>query len=76
MSQPEKSAGDRIFNTHLMIDSNGEIQARYSKTHLFDLDIKGGIRLKETDFTIPGSSIGPPVATPVGNVGLAVVSLL
>ena len=34
----------------------------------------GGIRLKETDFTIPGPDIGPPVSTPVGAVGMAIVS--
>jgi len=43
--------------------------------HLFNVDIKDGVRLQETDFTYPGTSIGPPVDTPVGKVGMAIVSL-
>ena len=57
-----------------MVDDKGEIKATYSKTHLFDVDIPGKIRLQETDFTKPGTTIGPPVATPAGHVGMAIVS--
>ena len=50
------------------------MRARYCKTHLFDVDIKGKVRLKETDVTIPGEEIVPPVETPVGKVGMMIVS--
>ena len=70
------STDKKIYNTHLLISQTGEIKATYNKTHLFDVDIKGGVRLKETDFTVPGASIGPPVDTPVGKVGLAIVCFL
>ena len=50
------------------------MRARYRKTHLFDVDIKGKVRLKETDVTIPGKEIVPPVETPVGKVGMMIVS--
>ncbi|KAK3593021.1 hypothetical protein CHS0354_005384 [Potamilus streckersoni] len=62
---------DRVFNTHVIIDADGGIQATYNKTHLFDLDIKGKVRLCESDYTIQGREICPPVQTPVGKIGLA-----
>ena len=64
----------RLRNSHIIIDNLGAIRGQYSKTHLFDVDIKDGIKLKETDMTEPGSVIGPPCRTPVGNVGMAIVS--
>ena len=30
------------------------------------------VKLKETDFVIPGPSIEPPAKTPIGNVGMAI----
>ena len=62
------------MNTRVIIDSSGNITATYSKIHLFNVDIKGGVRLKETDFTILGKRIARPVDTPVGKVGLSIVS--
>ncbi|XP_077983209.1 deaminated glutathione amidase-like [Glandiceps talaboti] len=61
----------RVYNSHIVVSNNGDIVAVYNKTHLFDVDIKGHVRLKESDFTIPGDAIVPPVNTPVGKVGLA-----
>ncbi|XP_013393327.1 nitrilase and fragile histidine triad fusion protein NitFhit [Lingula anatina] len=62
----------RLWNTHIIIDSQGHIAAQYDKLHLFDLDIKGKVSLKETNFTIPGNNVVPPVETPIGKVGMAV----
>lgn len=62
----------RILNTHVIIDDNGEIKSTYKKAHLFDLDIPGKIRLCESDYTIPGETMVPPVVTPVGKVGLSI----
>ncbi|XP_067685173.1 nitrilase and fragile histidine triad fusion protein NitFhit-like [Haliotis asinina] len=61
----------RVRNTHVIISSDGEIKAAYDKSHLFDLDIKDKVRLCESDYTVPGSEIVPPVDTPVGRLGLA-----
>ncbi|XP_059142934.1 nitrilase and fragile histidine triad fusion protein NitFhit-like isoform X2 [Physella acuta] len=61
----------KLLNTHLIIDDGGKIVAIYDKTHLFDLDIAGKVRLCESDYVIPGSKIVAPVSTPVGRVGLA-----
>ena len=65
----------RVRNTHIIIDGDGNIRATYVKSHLFDLDLQGRVRLCESDYTVPGQSIVPPVATPVGNVALSTVSL-
>ncbi|GFS80660.1 nitrilase and fragile histidine triad fusion protein NitFhit [Nephila pilipes] len=63
---------DRVFNTHVLINPRGEIASIYRKVHLFDIDIAGGIRLKESDYTIPGHDLCSPVDTDVGKVGLGV----
>ena len=63
-----------MYNTHVIINSAGEVVDTYSKTHMFDLDIPGKVRLCESDYTIPGTKIAPPVTTPVGKVGMAIVS--
>ncbi|OPL21178.1 nitrilase 1-like, partial [Mytilus galloprovincialis] len=66
----------RLLNTHVLIDNNGEIQSTYSKAHLFDLDIPEKVRLCESDYTVPGDKMVSPVETPVGKVGLSIVSFL
>ncbi|KAI8137989.1 hydrolase, carbon-nitrogen family protein [Fennellomyces sp. T-0311] len=58
-----------IYNSHLIIDSNGNIVSVYRKLHLFDVDIKNGPRLMESDSTSGGDGIAAPVATPLGHVG-------
>lgn len=60
----------RCYNTQLVIDSKGEIQSRYRKTHLFDVDIKNGITILESNTTVPGKSIEEPINTPLGKAGL------
>lgn len=65
-----------MHNSHVLVDDHGSIAAVYRKIHLFDIDVKDGPQLKESDGTIPGDQIVPPVPTPVGNVGLAIVSLM
>ena len=64
---------DRNYNSHVIVDDQGIVRSVYDKTHLFVLEMPG-VQLKETDYTIPGQSIHPPVETPVGKVGLAIVS--
>ena len=62
----------RIYNTHLIIDSEGTVQGAYRKIHMFDIDIPGAIPSYESSYTIPGSSIVPPVKTICGKVGMAI----
>lgn len=59
-----------------MIDNKGDVRGVYRKTHLFDVDIPGGAVIHESDYIIPGTKIEPPVVTPVGRVGMAIVSFV
>lgn len=66
-----QEGSNRVLNTHVIIDDHGDIQATYSKVHLFDLEL-GDLRLCESDYTIPGDRVTAPVSTPVGKVGLGI----
>lgn len=58
----------KIKNTVLWIDDEGQIAQRYQKIHLFDVDIKGGPVLKESNSVERGTQIQPPFETPFGRV--------
>ncbi|KAK0526357.1 Carbon-nitrogen hydrolase [Tilletia horrida] len=61
---------ERCFNTQLLISDEGNIIQRYRKLHLFDVDIKGGLTILESNTTVKGSVIELPQSTPIGRVGL------
>ncbi|OIW27107.1 carbon-nitrogen hydrolase [Coniochaeta ligniaria NRRL 30616] len=63
---------DKAKNTLLWIDERGSITQRYQKLHLFDVDIKAGPVLKESDWVEKGASILPPFATAVGRVASSI----
>ncbi|EFJ42479.1 hypothetical protein VOLCADRAFT_66991 [Volvox carteri f. nagariensis] len=58
-----------IYNTHVVVDSNGDLAARYRKIHLFDVDVPNGPVLMESRSTAPGSE-AVVVDTPAGRLGL------
>ncbi|CAD5116398.1 DgyrCDS5291 [Dimorphilus gyrociliatus] len=64
----------RTSNCHVIINSDGDIVSTYHKVHLFDLDIPGKIKLKETNFTVPGEKLVLPVPSPAGSIGMGIVS--
>lgn len=68
----EQTSEDRLHNTHIVINNIGSIVAAYRKIHLFDVDIPGKVRLKESDMIKAGNKIELPVDTPIGKVGLAI----
>ena len=59
---------EKINNTHLVIDSQGQILETYNKTHLFDVNIPGSVTLSESSYVTPGSRLTPPVGTPLGEL--------
>lgn len=64
--------GAKVKNTLIWIDERGDIVQRYQKLHLFDVDIKGGPTLKESQSVEKGAEILPPFDTPVGHVGMTI----
>ncbi|KAI1733160.1 carbon-nitrogen hydrolase domain-containing protein [Ditylenchus destructor] len=66
------SSGSLPFNTHLIINEKGETAGSYQKLHLFDLDIPNKVRLMESEFSVHGKKLHPPVDTPIGKMGLAI----
>ncbi|KAI8070740.1 nitrilase [Gongronella butleri] len=68
----EQCESSRLYNAQIVFDDHGERVASYRKIHLFDVDIANGPRLMESELTAPGNEILPPIATPVGNVGLQI----
>lgn len=47
---------DAVYNTSFSFDTEGNIIGKHRKIHLFDIDVKGGIRFKESDTLTPGNS--------------------
>ena len=68
-SMPELSDG--IYNTSYVFDRNGNQIAKHRKVHLFDVDIKGGQRFKESDSLKAGNKI-TTFETEFGTMGLMI----
>jgi len=67
---PEKSAVEsKVYNTHVIVDSEGNIVDYYRKLHLFDVDIPNGPRLLESSYTVAGDRL-VTVDSPIGVLGL------
>lgn len=69
--QGDDQAAQRCFNTSLLISDQGQLEARYRKIHLFDIDLPGRVSIRESDTRQPGSEV-TCVDTPFGRIGLAV----
>ena len=63
--------GDKVYNTAFAFDKKGEKIARHRKAHLFDIDVKGGIRFMESDVLSPGDT-ATVFDTEFCKVGLAI----
>ena len=61
----------RSHNTSVLIGPRGEVLAVYRKLHLFDVDIRGGVRLFESENVAPGKQ-PMLVRTALGTLGLSV----
>jgi predicted amidohydrolase len=61
----------KVYNTSCLFSPAGELQARYRKIHLFDVDLPGKVRARESDARARG---GEPVvaATALAPIGLSI----
>lgn len=58
-------------NRAFVIDSSGEIAARYDKIHMFDVDLASGETWRESSAYAAGEEV-VTVETPLGRLGLAI----
>ncbi|KAJ1958991.1 translation initiation factor eIF3 subunit g, partial [Dispira parvispora] len=66
----EHTAISKVYNSHLLINDQGEIVSVYRKLHLFDVELANRPKIMESDSIKRGNTIVPPVSTPFGSVGL------
>ncbi|GAA5877284.1 hypothetical protein JCM16303_006228 [Sporobolomyces ruberrimus] len=62
----------RVYNSNVVIDSDGNIASKYEKIHLLDVDVQGGDSTQESELVLEGKRLTDPVQTPVGKLGLQV----
>jgi len=54
-SIPERDEDDKLYNTATVYDPQGNLITTHRKIHLFDIDIPGKIRFKESETLSPGT---------------------
>ncbi|CAG9461707.1 unnamed protein product [Pedinophyceae sp. YPF-701] len=60
-----------VYNTCCVLGPDGALLGKYSKTHLFDIDIPGKVTFRESDTLTRGPGL-TVVDTPIGRVGLGI----
>ncbi len=63
--------GEGIYNTCFVFHPSGELIGKHRKAHLFDVDVKGGIRFMESEIFMPGEQV-TVVETEFCDVGIAI----
>ena len=66
-----KVSADKTANRSFLFDPKGNVTARYSKIHLFDVDLAGGERYRESA-TVAGGDQAVTADTQWGRIGLSV----
>ena len=55
-SMPEADQNGTVFNTSYIFDRNGKRIGKHRKSHLFDIQVKGGQHFRESDTLTPGNA--------------------
>jgi len=66
-----KVSDTKTANRSFLIDPKGRIAARYSKIHLFDVDLPSGEKYRESN-TVAGGDAATLVETPFGKIGMTI----
>jgi predicted amidohydrolase len=66
-----KREDGKLANRSYLFDDHGRIVAKYSKIHLFDVDLPSGERYRESETFAPGGE-AVLAQTPFGTVGLTI----
>jgi omega-amidase len=67
----EEDGNEKIYNTCLVLNPDGEVVAKHRKAHLFDIDVPGGITFFESDTLSPGDTVSH-FTMPCGEIGLGI----
>lgn len=70
-SQLIKTVDNKIVNRSFLLDTQGEIVARYDKLHMFDIELSNGEFYRESDAVAPGDK-AVLATTPWGKLGMSV----
>jgi predicted amidohydrolase len=70
-SMPERDPSGQIYNTAYVFDRSGRQVAKHRKMHLFDIDVRGGQRFKESETLAAGNAV-TTFETEFGTFGLCV----
>lgn len=65
------NATGKIFNTHVVINSDGQIAGLYRKLHLFDVNTPD-FKFRESKIVEGGKGLSRPIDTPIGKVGMLI----
>ncbi|KAH8728379.1 carbon-nitrogen hydrolase [Phaeosphaeriaceae sp. PMI808] len=72
-SIPERDESDKaLYNTSLTFAPSGKLLATHRKVHLFDIDIPGKIKFRESDVLSPGNKISIVDLPEYGKVAVAI----
>ena len=64
--------GGKVANRGFVIDREGQVQARYDKIHLFDVDLPTGESWRESSVYAAGTGAVLVNGSPVGKLGLTI----
>jgi len=56
-SIPELMPDGQLYNTSMTVGPSGELLAKHRKMHLCDVDVPGGVQLRESTTFAPGDSV-------------------
>lgn len=62
----------RVYNTSVLLDSDGQIRASYRKIHLFDVDLGSGMVYRESDRVKSGTKVVAAELPEFGVIGLSI----
>src|SRR5690348_23528 len=66
-----KVSDTKTANRSFLINPKGRVAARYSKIHLFDVDLPSGEKYRESN-TVAGGDAATLVETPFGKIGMTI----
>lgn len=69
------SGSEKIYNSHVILNADGDIVGNYSKLHLFDVETPE-FKFRESKIVEKGRAILAPIPSPIGNIGVMIVMMI